>query len=447
LRPNFAAEGLAPDRVLDELKALRGEDVRWREGRSWSLVYWAGEEHTRFVEQAYLEYFCENGLSPTAFPSLGQMESEVVAMMCDLLRGDPVHSGGSMTSGGTESTLLATKAHRDRARARRGHRRSDAGSVVIPSTAHPAFAKAAHYLDLELRATPVDDRFTADVAVIADAIDESTVMIGASAPCFPYGVVDPLEELGALALEREVGLHVDAALGGIMLPILRDRGFDVPRVGLDIPGVTSISADLHKYGFGPKGAGTVLYADDELRRSQYFVYLDWPGGVLASPTMLGTRPGGSISASWAVLKRLGRDGYGDLFTAIMATTEILQRGIAAIDGLHVIGAPAMSVFAFGSDRHDMWSIADRLEGDGWRIDRQRDPDCIHLIVNPHHERIAERFLEDLDQAVAVALPEVQTSKRHLYGVNAAVEADGDVEAAMLDFLDDHLHRRNPTRSP
>jgi glutamate/tyrosine decarboxylase-like PLP-dependent enzyme len=425
--------------VLAELKNLSAGDVNWRQGRSWSLVYSAGEEHNQFVVDAYAAYFSENGLSPTAFPSLGQMEAEVVGMMCDLLGGEPKRCGGSMTSGGTESTLLAVKAYRDRFRARHGASRAQL-SIVVPTTAHPAFAKAAHFLDLDLRTTPVDGDQLANVEAMSAAIDETTVMIGASAPCYPYGLVDPLAELGELALARGVGFHVDAALGGIMLPILRQLGRDVPYLGLDIPGVTSIAVDLHKYGYGPKGAATVLYTDDDLRRHQYFAYLDWPGGVLASPTMLGTRPGGAISASWAVLRHLGRDGYRDIFATVMKITEQLQNGILAIDGLQVIGDPPMSVFAFGSVRADVWSIADRLETAGWRIDRQRDPDCIHLIVNPTHGPIVDEFLTDLAAARASAPDRTTSPKRAMYGVTTPLDEGADTASDVLDYLDRQLNR-------
>lgn len=426
----FPPRGMSPEEVSTALEARRRDDVRWREGRSWSLVYSAGEAHDAVLRDATARYFSENGLSPTAFPSLARMEREVVWAMVDLLGGDTDRAGGTMASGGTESIILAVKAHRDAAC-------RDSPSMVLPSTAHPAFVKAGALLGVRPVVVPVGDDLVADVDAMAGAVDASTIVLGASAPAFPYGLVDPVAELGELALDRGIGLHIDACLGGVALPFLRDLGHPVPPFDLSVAGVTSMSADLHKYGYGPKGTSTVLYADRRLRRHQFSAYPDWPGGALASPTLLGTRPGGAIAAAWAGLHHLGAEGYRALFADIMATTRRLQSGLAAIGDLDVLGAPPMSVFAIGSASRDVFAMADALETRGWRIDRQRRPDCLHLIVNPVHAEVVEPFLADVRDAYDASPPSGDTDTSHVvYGVTAHVAAPGaDVTSALLDLVE------------
>jgi sphinganine-1-phosphate aldolase len=425
----FPERGMNPDEIRTALEGMREHDADWRGGRMWSLVYSAGPEHDDVLEDAYVRYFSENGLSPSAFPSLARMEREIVWAMLDLLGADPDVGGGTMTSGGTESIILAVKAYRDR----RGASRP---SMVIPSTAHPAFVKAGRLLGVRTIVVPVGSDLVADVQATEAAIDENTVLLAASAPAFPYGLVDPVAELGAIAHARGLGLHVDACLGGFALSFLRSLGFAVPSFDFSVEGVSSISADLHKYGYGPKGTSTVLYRDRRMRRAQFTAHTDWPGGALASPTLLGTRPGGAIAAAWAAIHHLGADGYRRLFSSLMEITNRLQAGIRNIGDLEIVGTPPMTVFAFRSAERDIFAMADELEQRGWRIDRQTDPDCLHLIVNIVHAEVVERFLGDLADAYATAPPmSERPPSAVIYGVTSHVPVGTDVEDAVIDTIE------------
>lgn len=411
--------------LLEELVRRKSGDADWRGGRTWSLVYHAGPEHTDFLVKAYGLYFSENALSPTAFPSLARFEAEILAMLLDLLGGDEA-ACGTLTSGGTESILLAMKAYRDRARASGAGERRE---ILLPASAHPAFLKAAHYFDLVPVTVGLDPDYRADLDEMRRKLSDRTLCLVASAPSYPQGVVDPIPAMGALALERGVGLHVDACLGGFFLPFLRLLGEKVPDFDFRVPGVTSLSADLHKNGYSPKGVSAVLYRDSELRGHQFFATDAWPGGLYGSPSLAGTRSGGVIAAAWAGLLRLGREGYVDLARRGMAVARRLMAGIEAIPGLHIIGAPAMTVFSFGAEGLDLFRIADRLGERGWRMDRQRRPDALHMIATAHHAPVAETFLADLRAAVEeerrACAPAGAAADTLLYGVTAEIPPGTD----------------------
>lgn len=384
------------DELLAEMKALRDRDADWYGGKVWSLVYHPGDELAAFIKEAHGLFFSHNGLNPTTFPSLRRFETEVVGMVSEMLRGDE-DTAGTMTSGGTESILLAVKASKFYMQAQRPDITQP--EVVSPISAHPALDKACHYLGLKLIHTPVREDYRADLDAMREAIGPNTVLVTASAPSYPHGVIDPIEAIGALAQEKGLCFHVDTCIGGFMLPFLRELGHDIPPFGLEVPGVTSISCDAHKYGYAAKGASTVLYRNRELRRHQFFVYTEWTGGIYASPSLAGTRPGGSIAAAWAMLNRMGWEGYKDFARRCLATTHQLIAGIEAIDGLFIIGQPDMTIFAFGSDRDDIFGIGDELSQRGWALDRQQTPPSLHLTVMVHHEQVAGQFLEDLRWAV------------------------------------------------
>jgi glutamate/tyrosine decarboxylase-like PLP-dependent enzyme len=388
--------GLPPETVLEQMQALRREDSRWREGRTWALVYYAGEEVYRLTQQAYNLYFSENGLNPTAFPSLRRMEAEVVSMAAGLLGGDE-HATGVMTSGGTESILMAVYAAREHARATRPEIKRP--EMILPVSVHPAFEKAAHYFDVVPVHTPLDGDYKADVDKMRQAITPNTILLVASAPAYPYGISDSIPAIGALALEHDLLLHVDACVGGFMLPFVRMAGYPVEPFDFSVPGVTSISADIHKYGYAAKGASVILYKDPELRKRQFFVYTEWPGGIYGSPAMGGTRPGGAIAAAWAVMRHLGEDGYVRIAQAVMQTTRKIRAGIEAIDELFIVGDPKMSLLAFGSEKLDIYAVGDELALKGWHIDRQQRPASLHLTVNFAHIASADEFLNDLQAAV------------------------------------------------
>ena len=383
--------------LMREMDAARDQDVHWREGRVFSLVFDGGEDVHQVAEAAYMKFFSENALNPAAFPSLRKFESEVVAMTAGLLSGD-AEVVGNMTSGGTESLLMTMLTAREWARDH--HPEIAIPEVVLPATAHPAFDKAAHYFDMKLVRTPVREDFRADVDAMARAITPNTVMLVASAPSYPQGVVDPAAEIAALARQRGLLCHVDACVGGMMLPFVERLGYPVPGWDFRIPGVTSISVDLHKYGYAAKGASVILYRNRALRRYQLFASTDWSGGIYASPTMAGTRPGGVIAAAWAVMNYLGEDGYLARARAVMETRDRIKAGVEAIPGLKILSNPDISVMAIASDELDVYLVADELDVRGWHLDRQQFPPSLHMTLHYGHRDIADAFLSDLTDSVA-----------------------------------------------
>lgn len=475
-RIRLPSKGKSREEVLVALRAARERDARWHEGRVWCLVYHAGDDILDLLKEAYTLFFSENALNPMAFPSLRKLEAEVVAMTASLLGGDE-DTAGTMTSGGTESILMAVKTARDWARAHRPE--VEAPEMVLPTTAHPAFHKAGHYFGVRPVVIPVDGGFRADVEAARRALTPRTILLVGSAPTYPHGVVDPIADLAALAQEHGCLFHVDACVGGFVLPFVRKLGYPVPDFDFRVPGVTSISVDLHKYAYAAKGASVVLYRDRALRRHQFSVYTDWPGGVYASPAVAGTRPGGSIAAAWAVLQYLGEEGYLALADTVMRATRRLREGIAAIDGLYILGEPAMSILAIGSDKVDVYEVADELHLRGWHLDRGQFPPSLHLTVTPAHAPVVDAFLADLAEAVASArrltwhrvwdavqvglakalvraLPEKVVSalmsrasalaggavgsgggrSAAVYGMLATLPNRGDLEDLVLDLLDD-----------
>ncbi|PTL77915.1 aspartate aminotransferase family protein [Vitiosangium sp. GDMCC 1.1324] len=430
--PRLASQGLSHQDVLARMRAMRTDDARWQEGRTWSLVYNAGEDIRRVAAEAYTEFMSENGLSPLAFPSLRRFEAEVLAIAAELFHGDT--AAGTMTSGGTESILMAVKTARDFARAERGISEPE---MVLPASAHPAFQKAAHYFGVKPVTVPVAPDFRADVEAMRAAIGPHTVLVVGSAPSYPHGVMDPISELAAMARDKGVLFHVDACLGGFLLPFARRLGHSLPDFDFAVPGVTSLSADLHKYGYAAKGASVILYRSPELRRHQFFTYGGWSGGIYASPSMAGTRPGGAIAAAWAILKYLGEEGYLRLARTVLDTSKALREGISSIPGLKLLGQPPLSVFAFSSDTLDVYALGDAMEARGWKLDRQMLPPALHLMVTPAHAAVVEPFLSDL-RACAASLASGEPApdgSAALYGMLGSLPDPKDAEGFILQFMD------------
>jgi sphinganine-1-phosphate aldolase len=399
--PPFPARGRPADDLISELHGGRGDDADWRRGRTFSLVYNAADsELERLHEVVAAEYLHENYLNPFAFPSLLRMEREVVAMAADLLHGDP--RGGKLTSGGTESLFLAVQVARDQAREIRGIAEP---RIVLPATAHPAFAKACHYLDVDEVRVPVGADGRADVAATAAALDPGTALVVGSAPCYPFGVVDPIPELAALAAEHDALCHVDACLGGWLLPFLERLGEPIPPWDFRVEGVTSVSADVHKFCWCFKGASLLFHRDEDELRRQYFLFDGWPGGLYGSATTAGTRPAAPIAAAWATVSHLGLDGYLRLADQVRAVAHRFRDGIDGIEGIHVTGDPLPGVLEIAADADpatgeailDIAAVGDVMDDRGWHLDRQQGG--LHAILSPSHVAVADEFLADLATAV------------------------------------------------
>ena len=386
--------GVAADAILDQLTALQAQDVDWKSGRAFSLAYHAGPDVLALATEALALFQSANALNVDAFPSLRRMQSDVVAMIADLLHGGP-EAAGFMTSGGTESILLAVKAARTRGRARG----VTAPEMVLPASAHAAFEKGAAYFDVRSVRVPVRADFTADPAAMAAAITPNTVLLVASAPAYPQGVVDPIAEIAALAAARDVNCHVDACMGGITLPMLERLGHPIAPFDFRVPGVTSISVDLHKYGYTAKGASVIVHRNKQLRKDQTFLTDNWLGGLYGSSGVLGTKSGGPIAAAWAVLHHLGEDGYLRLTRAARAATEQLIDGLRAMPGARVLGTPAATLVAFTFDDVDPFAVGNGLAERGWVVDQQQPPPSLHCTVNAVHEPVIPEFLAALRDVV------------------------------------------------
>ena len=390
--------GSAHADILEQMQGFSSKDANYRDAKTWSLVYHLNDKHTDFLKQAYNMYFSENALNPMAFQSLKRFETEVINMTASLLHGDD-KTVGVLTSGGTESCLLPVLTYREMATAKR--RLPFNPEMIAPESIHVAWVKAARYFGVKMKFAPLKADLRVDVEAVRKLINRRTIMLVASAPSYPHGVIDPIERLAALAVQQGLPFHVDACLGGFLLPFLEKNGRQVPAFDFRVPGVTSISADVHKYGFSAKGASTLLYRDMQYLKHQFFIHEDWPGGVFASPALLGTRPGGAFAAAWAAMHALGMKGYRENAAQIMAITEELQQGIRAIPGLQVLSDPEMSVFAFTSvdAAVNIFAVGDQMELQGWQIDRLQKPDALHIMVVPGHASITEKYLFDLREAV------------------------------------------------
>jgi glutamate/tyrosine decarboxylase-like PLP-dependent enzyme len=393
------------------MRSARDGDVQWQKGRAFSLVYHAGKEVDDLLKEASLLFFSENGLNPTAFPSLRKFETEIVSMAASLLGGDD-QTAGTVTSGGTESLLMTVKTAWDWACKNRPEIKQP--EMILPLSAHPAFEKAAQYFDVKPVRTALRADQRADVESARKAVTANTILMVGSAPAYPHGVIDPIREMAAIALEHGFLFHTDACVGGFMLPFVRKLGYPVPDFDLSVPGVTSISADLHKYAYAAKGASVILYKTAELRRHQMFVSINWPGGIYPSPSMGGTRPGAPIAAAWAVLNYLGESGYLEMTDLVMKAARRLQDGVNATPGVKVISDPEMSVFAIGSDGLDMYALADELTKRNWHLDRQQFPPTLHMTVQFGHVEVVDEFLYDLaDAANTVRKPSIEKTANQL----------------------------------
>ena len=441
--PRLPAEGVPRDELLRGMEDLAArERPRWHDGLVSGAVYHGDDDHVAFLNRVYAIASQVNPLHADLWPSAAKYEAEIVAMTAAMLGGEADPPGdpsrqvvGSVTSGGTESILLAMRAYRDQARATRRITRPE---VVAPSTAHVAFDKAAQFFRVKLVRVPVGADYRADVAAMRRAVGRNTVALVGSAPSFPHGVVDPIEELAAVARQRGVGLHTDACLGGFVLPWARRLGYDVPGFDFQVPGVTSMSADTHKFGYAAKGTSVVLYRGTHLRSFQYFTATEWPGGLYFSPTLAGSRPGALSAMCWAAMVTTGEDGYLEATRRILQTGAAIRRGIEAIPHLRVLGDP-LWVIAFTSDTVDVYRVLEQMTRRGWNLNGLHKPPAVHICVTLRHTQpgVAERFLADLEGSVEEvrSQPAAGEGLAPVYGLAATVPFRGMVHDLLRKYLD------------
>jgi sphinganine-1-phosphate aldolase len=394
---SFPKSGQSWAALKGRMAAMRRDDVQWQRGRASLHVYFAGEDVNEVISEAYTMFISENALSPLAFPSLERMEREIIDAAVALFHG-PASATGALTSGGTESIILAVKAARDWARANRlpaGQR----GEILLPATAHPAFDKAAQLLDLESVRVEIGPDFRASVPALEAAISDRTILIVASAPSLPFGLIDPVEQIAELALRRGIWCHVDACIGGYIAPFASKLGYSLPRFDFAIPGVRSISADLHKFGYSAKGASTLIVRNAADAKHHSFDFSDWPKGRYFTPTLLGTRSGGAIAASWAVIHYLGEDGYLKLTERVMELRQRYVEGVTAIPGLKMLVQPHLSIITYTSDEVDITAVGDQLAERGWYVSRIARPPALHQTINLAQEPIVDEYLADLAACV------------------------------------------------
>jgi len=400
--------------ILSRLDELRSGDVRWREGRAFTLAYSAGPEVEALAADAHRRFATENALNTDAFPSLRTIQAEVVAFVGSWLEAGP-DGAGFMTSGGTESLLLAVKGARERGRRERSITQPN---VVLPTSAHAAFEKGCYYFGLESRRVAVGEDWRADVDAMADAVDDNTVLIAGSAPQYPQGVIDPISAIAAIAADRDINCHVDACMGGITLTYLRRLGYEIPPWNFEVPGVTSISVDLHKYGYTTKGASVLMHRNKVLRSYQTYLTDNWLGGLYGSSGIMGTKGGGPMAAAWAVMHLLGDEGYLRLTRSAKDTCDRLAVILDSIPELTLRAQPEVTLIAFGAtnpEAFDVFALADSLWRKGWYVDRQGPPDSLHCMVNAVHASHLDEFELDLRASVAEVATAGTTGDQGSYG--------------------------------
>jgi glutamate/tyrosine decarboxylase-like PLP-dependent enzyme len=442
-RGQFAAYERLPQRgrdrteVLAELSSLAGmERSRWEDGFASGAVYHGGREHIDFLNRVYSLFSQCNPLHPDMWPSITKFEAEVVAMTAAMLHGgdlDPP-ACGTVTSGGTESILLAMRTYRDHARITRGVTDPE---MVAPETAHAAFDKASQYFGIRLVKVGVRHDMRADPDAVRRAVTDRTVAVIGSAVQFPHGVADPIEEMAAIAAERGIGFHTDACLGGFILPWAERLGYPVDPFDFRVPGVTSMSCDTHKFGYGAKGTSVLLWRDPDKRDRQYYTTTDWPGGLYYSPTFAGSRPGALSAQAWAAMVATGEDGYLEATRQVLTTAARIRRGITEIPGLRVLGEP-LWVIAFTSDEVNIYDVLDHMARRGWSLNGLQRPPAVHLCVTLRHtvDGVAARFLTDLAVCVEQARRDPGGGlMTPVYGLAAVPETRGEVDQLLRAYCD------------
>ncbi|MFW6011399.1 MAG: aminotransferase class V-fold PLP-dependent enzyme [Desulfosalsimonas sp.] len=436
--PEMPGQGMDTDEILGIMEDLQEEESeKWKHGYVSGAVYHGDEKHLDFLNQVYAIHSQSNPLHSDIWPSAAKYEAEIVSMTANMLGAGLSRDEicGVVSSGGTESILLAMKTYRDQAGKEKRIRNPE---IVVPVTAHAAFDKAARYFGMKIVHVPVKEDFAADPEAMEKAINRNTVAMVGSAPSFPHGIIDPIEELSEIARKKGIGFHTDACLGGFVLPWAEKLGRDIPAFDFRLPGVTSMSADTHKYGYAAKGTSVILYRGRHLRRYQYFTITDWPGGLYFSPTFAGSRPGALSAQCWAAMVKMGEDGYMEATRQILEAAEKIREGIRKTDELYILGEP-LWVIAFASKTLNIYQVMEQMAKRGWSLNGLHRPACVHIAITLRHTRpgVAERFVSDLRDAVSHVKqhPEEKGDMAPVYGMAATIPFRGLVGDMLERYID------------
>jgi len=429
--------GFPKEKIIELIKSMiKYEDEKWKEGLVSGCVYHGDEDYISFLSTIYSISSQVNPLHPDVWPSVLKFEKEIIEMSTNIFHGNE-EVCGSVTSGGTESIFLAMKAYRDYAKKTKGIIEPE---IILPVSAHAAFDKSAQYLGIKQKYANINENFEVDVEEIKNLISDKTIAIIASAPCFPYGTMDPIKEISDIALDKKIPLHVDACLGGFILPWAKKLGYNIRSFDFELEGVTSLSADLHKYGFSPKGVSVILYRNPEIWKYQFYINTKWCGGIYFSTTFQGSRPGALLISAWAAMLYLGEEGYLRAAKQIFEVADFLKNKLKEIKELKILGNP-LFVIAISSDSLNIYNIAEQMSKKGWNLNLLMNPPAFHLAITLRHNmNVAKRFIEDLINSVE----DIKLSKEEvkglapIYGMMASLPSDTSEE--FLSYIIQWLYK-------
>lgn len=434
-------KGVPKKEILKILQDLQKKEVqRWQKGYVSGAVYHGDRDHINFLNKVYSMFSQANPLHSDLWPSISKFESEIISMCANLLSVDmnlPPEKRvcGSVTSGGTESILLAMKTYRDWAYFEKKIKNPE---IIVPITAHAAFDKASQYFKIRIKKIPVDQNQKAIVKYVKKYLSKNTIAIVGSAPSFPHGVIDPIEEMSEIAYQENIGFHTDACLGGFILPFAKELGYPIPKFDFTLPGVTSISIDTHKYGYASKGTSVILYKNESLRKYQFFTIVDWPGGLYLSPTFAGSRPGGLSASCYASLISIGKKGYLEYTKKILNTANEIKKGIQEIPELKILGDP-LWIIAFSSNELDIYQILEEMSKKGWNLNALHRPPAIHIAITLRHtqKNVVQKFLKDLKESVKFVKenPKIKTGFAPIYGMAANLPIRTLIDDILKKYLD------------
>lgn len=431
-------KGQNPKELIKTMtKLAKKDDTHWKGGRISGAVYLGDEKHVDFLNEAFGLYSLSNPLHAEVWPSVMKYESEIIAMVADMMNGGDSSVVGCLTSGGTESIVLAIKTHRDYYREKYG---ITAPEMVACTSAHAAVNKGCDLLGVKLIHVPLDPiTFEVNLSALRRAIGPNTIMLYSSAPSFPHGVIDPIAELSDIALSNDIGLHVDCCLGGFVLPFAKRMGYDIPEFDFGLMGVTSMSVDTHKFGYALKGSSVVLYRNNKMRQSQYFCYTDWTGGMYATPTLAGSKSGGMVAQTWASMMSIGWSGYSKHAADILDTAKEIAEGVSQIEGLKLIGKTQAMMVCFTGDGLNIYDVNDKMKALGWHLNSLQSPPAMNICVTVKQVGQQKALLKDLRTAVKDVLntPAGQLSgSAKLYGTVSALPAGptNDIAKTYMDVV-------------